>query len=89
MPKLSRNHTKVARSGETLRQGEWRDELLRCGIRGKGGQQVRFARLEPLPGYRWLNADGETMAEKAQRVAVKIVDDRSIESLKVMSLDTI
>ena len=40
----------VARSGETLRQGEWRDELLRTGIRGKAGQHIRFARLEPLPG---------------------------------------
>jgi adenine-specific DNA-methyltransferase len=27
----------IARSGETLRQGEWRDELLRAGIRGKSG----------------------------------------------------
>jgi adenine-specific DNA-methyltransferase len=50
----------VARSGETLRQSEWRDELLRAGIRGKAGQQIRFARLEPLPGCRWLHADGET-----------------------------
>ncbi|MBT9175220.1 MAG: Modification methylase DpnIIB [candidate division WS2 bacterium] len=50
----------IARSGETLRQAEWRDELLRTGIRGKGGQYIRFARLEPLPGCRWLHADGET-----------------------------
>jgi adenine-specific DNA-methyltransferase len=50
----------IARSGETLRQGEWRDELLRAGIRGKSGQHIRFARLEPLPGRRWLHADGET-----------------------------
>ncbi|MGB9610266.1 MAG: site-specific DNA-methyltransferase, partial [Bryobacteraceae bacterium] len=50
----------VARSGETLRQAEWRDELLRAGIRGKAGQYIRFARLEPLPGCRWLHADGET-----------------------------
>jgi len=50
----------IARSGETLRQGEWRDELLRTGIRGKAGQHIRFARLEPLPGCRWLHADGET-----------------------------
>jgi len=49
----------VARSGETLRQAEWRDELLRSGIRGKAGQYIRFARLEPLPGCRWLHADGE------------------------------
>ena len=50
----------IARSGETLRQAEWRDELLRTGIRGKAGQYIRFARLEPLPGCRWLHADGET-----------------------------
>ncbi len=50
----------IARSGETLRQGEWRDELLRSGIRGKAGQHIRFARLEPLPGCRWLHADGES-----------------------------
>ena len=50
----------IARSGETLRQSEWRDELLRAGIRGKAGQHIRFARLEPLPGCRWLHADGET-----------------------------
>ncbi|MBU1207079.1 MAG: site-specific DNA-methyltransferase [Proteobacteria bacterium] len=52
--------TSIARSGETLRQGEWRDELLRTGIRGKAGQHIRFARLEPLPGCRHLHADGET-----------------------------
>jgi len=50
----------IARSGETLRQGDWRDELLRTGIRGKAGQYIRFARLEPLPGCRHLHADGET-----------------------------
>jgi len=49
----------VARSGETLRQAEWRDELLKTGLRGKAGQHIRFARLEPLPGCRWLHADGE------------------------------
>ncbi|MFZ3116654.1 MAG: site-specific DNA-methyltransferase, partial [Syntrophales bacterium] len=43
----------IARSGETLRQSEWRDELLRAGIRGKAGQHIRFARIEPLPGCRW------------------------------------
>ncbi len=34
--------------------------MLRTGIRGKAGQYIRFARLEPLPGCRWLHADGET-----------------------------
>ena len=64
----------VARSGETLRQGEWRDELLRTGIRGKAGQYVRFARLEPLPGsprLRNLHADGETLPNDAGRDVVR------------------
>ena len=60
----------IARSGETLRQGDWRDELLRAGIRGKRGQHMRFARLEPLPGCRWLHADGETREDKPQRIVV-------------------
>ena len=49
----------VARTGETLRQHEWRDELLKTGIRGKGGQRISFSRIEPLP-CRWLHADAET-----------------------------
>ena len=50
----------IARSGETLRQDDWRSELLKTGIRGKAGQRISFARLEPLPGTRWLHAEGET-----------------------------
>ena len=53
--------TSIARSGETLRQAEWRDELLRTGIRGKARQFLRFARLEPLPDLRYLHADGESL----------------------------
>ena len=51
----------VGRSGETLRQSDWRDELLKTGIRGKAGQFIRFARLDPLPGCRYLHADGESL----------------------------
>ncbi len=50
----------IARSGETLRQAEWRTELLKCGIRGKSGQYILFSRVEPLPGTRWLHAEAET-----------------------------
>lgn len=60
----------LARSGETLRQADWRDELLRTGIRTKGGRRLEFARLEALPGTRWLQADGETKEEQPQRVVV-------------------
>lgn len=53
----------IARSGATLRQDEWTSEMLRTGIRGKGGQRIEFSRLEPLPGTRYLNADAETKGE--------------------------
>lgn len=60
----------VARKGETLRQSEWRDELLKTGIRGKSGQRIEFARVEPLPGTQWLHADGETKGDTAERVVI-------------------
>ena len=50
----------IARSGPTLRHSEWRDELLKTGLRGKGGQHIDFSRVEPLAGTRWLHADAET-----------------------------
>ncbi len=52
----------VARTGPTIRQSDWRDELLKTGIRGKAGQRISFVRLEPLPGARCLHAEGETRA---------------------------
>lgn len=59
-----------ARTGETLRQSEWRQELLRSGIRGKGGQRISFARIEPLSGTRYLHADAETQGEQAERAVI-------------------
>lgn len=60
----------VARTGETARQGDWRDELFKTGIRGKGGQRFEFTRVEPLPGTRWLHADAETKEDEPKRVVV-------------------
>ena len=60
----------VGRYGATVRQGDWRDELHRTGIRAKGGQGIDFSRVEPLPGTRWLHADGETKEDEPRRVVV-------------------
>jgi adenine-specific DNA-methyltransferase len=59
----------VARQGETLRQSEWRAELLKTGIRGKGGAVMQFVRVEPLPGTRWLSADAEVKDDEAKAQA--------------------
>ena len=59
----------IARSGESSRQHQWRDELLKTGIRGKGGQMLKFAELETLPGTRYLHASG-TLADTGERTVV-------------------
>tara|TARA_R100000687_G_scaffold25326_2_gene21478 strand:+ start:25329 stop:28760 length:3432 start_codon:yes stop_codon:yes gene_type:complete len=59
----------VARSGATSRQGQWQEELLKAGIRGKGGQQIKLQDLETLPGAHYIHAVG-TLAENGDRVAV-------------------
>jgi adenine-specific DNA-methyltransferase len=67
----------IARSGETQRQGDWRDELLKTGIRGKGKQRIDFSRVEPLAGTRWLHADAETKESTPQRVVVSFGPDHA------------
>lgn len=59
----------IARTGETSRQATWRDELIKTGIRGKGGQIMRFAELETIPGLRHLHLSGN-LAETGERVVV-------------------
>lgn len=58
----------IARSGESARQHQWRDELLTTGIRGKGGQMLRFAELETLAGTRHLHVSGHL--DSGERVVI-------------------
>jgi adenine-specific DNA-methyltransferase len=59
----------IARTGETSRQSLWRDELLKTGVRAKGGAMLRFAEFETLPGLRHLHASG-SLADTGARVVV-------------------
>jgi len=61
----------IARTGESGRQHQWRDELLKTGVRGKGGQMLRLADLETLPSdpdIRHLHASGHL--DSGERVVV-------------------
>jgi adenine-specific DNA-methyltransferase len=62
--------TSIARSGETNRQAEWRDELLRAGVRAKGGNIIQFTRVEPLAGTRYIQAEAETIEDIPKKVLV-------------------
>jgi adenine-specific DNA-methyltransferase len=59
----------IARAGESSRQHQWRDELLKTGVRGKGGQMLKLASLESLPGLRYVHGSG-TVADSGDRVVV-------------------
>jgi adenine-specific DNA-methyltransferase len=50
----------IARSGETLKQNDWIDEMLATGIRGKAGQKIEFTRIETVGGTRYVQAEAET-----------------------------
>jgi adenine-specific DNA-methyltransferase len=80
----------VARSGATSRHALWRDELLKAGIRGKGGQHIKLMDLETLPSgqeSKYLHAVG-TVAETGERVAVSFgpeyaaLEQRQVEIAK-------
>jgi adenine-specific DNA-methyltransferase len=74
----------VARKGPTLRHTEWRDELLKTGLRGKGGHHIDFSRVEPLAGTRWLHADAETKGAKPERVVISFGPEHSLlDSIQV------
>ena len=60
----------ISRSGETLRQNNWIEELLKSGVRGKSGGQISFTRMESLSGTRFLQAHGETKEDNPKRVVV-------------------
>ena len=51
-------------------QQEWRDELLRAGIRGQRGQKIEFSRVASHPATKWLHVDAETKETKPKRVMV-------------------
>jgi len=68
LPPVEANDS-IARMGETSRQSLWRDELLKTGVRGKGGAMLRFAEFEALPGLRYIHASG-SQADTGERVVV-------------------
>ncbi len=76
----------VGRSGPTLRHAEWKSELLKTGIRGKGKQIIEFSRIEPLPGTRWLHAEGETKGSNPERVVISFGPEHALLEQKQVEL---
>ena len=62
--------SKINIQDKIFHQAQWRDELLKTGIKGKAGQKIEFSRVETHPATRWLHADAETKEDKPKRVMV-------------------
>jgi adenine-specific DNA-methyltransferase len=75
VPVESQADQTLSRSGETLRQGVWRSEIIKAGIRGKSGQKIEFSRVETLSGAKWLHADAETKEKEPKRVVISFGPD--------------
>ena len=76
----------VARSGETLRQTEWRDELERNGIRARGGKKLEFVNMEVASGFYHIHARAQTRAAKPRQVLISFGPEHApLESRQVGS----
>ena len=62
--------SKINIQDRMFHQAQWRDELLKTGIKGKAGQKIEFSRVETHPATKWLHADAETKEDKPKRVMV-------------------
>ena len=75
-PALEADQT-ISRSGESQRHHDWKDELVKTGIRGKNGQLLKLADLETLPDVKYLHASG-TIVDSGERVVVSFGPEYSL-----------
>lgn len=67
--------TSLSRTSAVIRYSEWKDELLKTGIRAKNNERIEFSRLETLQGTKFLHAEGETKGGTATRIAFSFGQD--------------
>lgn len=84
--KYSEIDSSIARTAESKRQQDWRDELLNTGVRGKGGQKIEFLRVEPHPASQWIHAMGETKESKPKIIAISFGPEYSPLEQKQVAL---
>ena len=71
---------------ESERQADWREQLLATGIRGRKGDRIRFSRIEPLDGTRWINARAWTDEDNPRTALVCFADTSTLMDSKRVSL---
>ena len=63
---------------EKDRQDGFMSQLMATGIRGKGGERIRFSRHEKISGTRWLHSEAWTDEAEPRRVLVCFADSNTL-----------
>ena len=63
---------------EEEKQDGFMSQLMATGIRGKGGERIRFSRHEKIPGTRWLHSEAWTDEAEPRRALVCFADSRTL-----------
>lgn len=71
---------------EAARHDSWREQLLSTGIVTAGGTRIRFSRVDPLKGTRWLDAEAWTDEEPQRRAVVCFADSNTLMDTKRVGL---
>tara|TARA_Y100000590_G_scaffold6069_1_gene8057 strand:- start:530 stop:3115 length:2586 start_codon:yes stop_codon:yes gene_type:complete len=59
-------------------QQEWRDELLKTGIRLTNNKKLEFSKVQSHPATKWLHVDAETKEAKPKRVMISFGPEYSL-----------
>ncbi|MCR5758449.1 MAG: site-specific DNA-methyltransferase [Selenomonas sp.] len=75
-------------SDMTAKQDEYREEILATGVIGKGGEKLKFTRVEAAPGnFVYVQAIGETEEDSPRKAAIhfgsetKVLDAGRVEDI--------
>ena len=63
---------------EKDRQDGFMSQLMATGIRGKGGERIRFSRHEKISGTRWLHSEAWTDEAEPRRALVCFADSSTL-----------
>ncbi len=67
----------VARSGGTIRARDWRDELLKTGVRGRRGERIEFTRVGAAAGHTVAACRRRSRRRKPKRVVISFGPDHA------------
>jgi len=70
----------------SIKQAEWREELLATGILARNGKKIEFSRVEPLSGTKYLQAEAETKENPPRRAVICFAGETKPMDARIVAL---